>query len=78
MTAPEPDVPSRFYVDVRDGRFALHGCGPEQSYPVSFFEPEHKWGATVTLSGKQAGGEPHHGRRSHRRAAERGVTLRNR
>jgi hypothetical protein len=45
----------RFPVEVRDGRFELHGLDPEKSYPVSFLEQERHWGATVQLSGKQAG-----------------------
>jgi RNA polymerase sigma factor (sigma-70 family) len=44
-----------FPVVVRDGRFELHGCDPEKSYPVSFLDAKHKTGATVELSGKQAG-----------------------
>jgi len=44
-------------VVVRDGRFELHGCDPEKSYPVCFFDARHKLGATVELSGKQDGEE---------------------
>ncbi len=44
-----------FPVVVRDGRFELHGCNPEKSYPVCFLDARHKAGATVELSGKQAG-----------------------
>jgi hypothetical protein len=42
---------------VRDGRFELHGCDPEKTYPVCFFDAGNKAGATVELSGKQAGDE---------------------
>jgi RNA polymerase sigma factor (sigma-70 family) len=52
-----PDVASWFdaAVAVRDGRFELRGCDPEKTYPVHFLDAEHKTGATVALSGKQAG-----------------------
>ena len=42
---------------VHDGRFELHGLDPEKSTPVYFLEAEHQWGATIELSGKQAGGD---------------------
>ena len=42
---------------MRNGRFELHGCDPEKSYPVSFLDARHKLGATVELSGKQGGAE---------------------
>ena len=42
---------------VRDGRFELHGLDPESSARISFLDPDHEWGATVELSGKQAGEE---------------------
>jgi RNA polymerase sigma factor (sigma-70 family) len=45
----------RFPVEVRDGRFELHGLDPDRSYPVFFLEPERQWGTVVDLSGKQAG-----------------------
>jgi hypothetical protein len=45
-------------VEVRGGRFELPGCDPGRFYPVYFLEPVQKLGAAVTLSGKQAGGEP--------------------
>jgi RNA polymerase sigma factor (sigma-70 family) len=51
-------VPSLFEVEVRGGRFALPGCDPDKDYPVYFLDWENGWGATVTLSGKQAGGDP--------------------
>jgi hypothetical protein len=45
----------RFPVEVRDGRFELHGCDPNKSYPVFFLDAHNHWAANVTLSGKQAG-----------------------
>ena len=45
----------RFPVEVRDGRFELHGLDPEKSCPVSFLDPAKQWGVTVQLSGKQTG-----------------------
>jgi RNA polymerase sigma factor (sigma-70 family) len=51
-------VPSLFHVEVQGGLFALHGCDPGKDYPVYFLDAEDGWGATVTLSGKQAGGGP--------------------
>jgi RNA polymerase sigma factor (sigma-70 family) len=42
----------------RNGRFELHGLGPDSEVPVSFFEPKRKLGATVIFTGKPAGGEP--------------------
>jgi hypothetical protein len=44
-------------VPVREGRFELRGCDPEKSYPVHFLDAKNKAGATVELSGKQAGEE---------------------
>src|SRR5205807_401518 len=46
-----------FPLMVRDGRFELHGLDPEKSYPVYFVDAKNKLGATVELSGKQAGQE---------------------
>jgi RNA polymerase sigma factor (sigma-70 family) len=42
---------------VRDGRFELHGLDPDGTYPVYFLDARNKLGATVELSGKQAGQE---------------------
>lgn len=44
-----------FQLHARDGRFALHGLDPEKAETVYFLDPDHMWGATVQLSGKQAG-----------------------
>jgi hypothetical protein len=35
--------------------FELHGLDPEQSYPVMFLDADNEWGATATISGRQAG-----------------------
>jgi RNA polymerase sigma factor (sigma-70 family) len=42
-------------VHARDGRFELHGLDEEKATPAYFLDAEHEWGATVELSGKQAG-----------------------
>jgi RNA polymerase sigma factor (sigma-70 family) len=42
---------------LRGGRFELHGCDPEKTYPVCFLDAKNKTGATVEISGKQAGEE---------------------
>jgi RNA polymerase sigma factor (sigma-70 family) len=40
---------------VRGGRFELHGCDPDKSYPAYFLDAKNRTGATMELSGKQAG-----------------------
>ena len=50
-----PTVRNAPSIYARDGRFELHGLDPEQTVPVIFFDAVHEWGATVELSGKQAG-----------------------
>ncbi len=42
-------------VHARDGAFELHGLDPEKATRVSFLDADHEWGATLDLSGKQAG-----------------------
>jgi hypothetical protein len=44
-------------VHARDGSFELHGLDLDQPTRVSFLDADHQWGATVELSGKQAGEE---------------------
>jgi RNA polymerase sigma factor (sigma-70 family) len=44
-----------FHVPVRDGRFELHGLDPKGATRVSVLDPDHGWGATVEVSGAQAG-----------------------
>jgi RNA polymerase sigma factor (sigma-70 family) len=51
-------VPSDGAVEVRDGVFALHGCDPDKDYAVHFFDADHGWGASVTLSGRRAEDDP--------------------
>ncbi|HVX13531.1 MAG TPA: carboxypeptidase-like regulatory domain-containing protein [Pirellulales bacterium] len=41
--------------EIFDGNFELHGLDPEQSYPVHFLATDNEWGATATISGRQAG-----------------------
>jgi RNA polymerase sigma factor (sigma-70 family) len=43
---------------VRNGRFELHGLGPNVEVPVFFHEPKRKLGALVNLSGKSGAGGP--------------------
>jgi hypothetical protein len=47
----------QFPEEVRDGVFEVHGLDPEKSVPVYFLDAENRCGATVVLSGKQAGEE---------------------
>jgi RNA polymerase sigma factor (sigma-70 family) len=42
-------------IKARDGRFKLHGLDPQGSTRISILDPEHEWGATLDVSGKQAG-----------------------
>jgi hypothetical protein len=44
-----------YNIPIRDGQFELHGLAPEASTRVHILDPEHEWGATVEVSGKQAG-----------------------
>jgi len=39
----------------REGRFELHRLDPERPAPVIFFDADHERGATISLSGNQAG-----------------------
>ncbi len=39
----------------RDGRFELHGLDPDRPVRVAFLDPDHQWGTSIELSGKQAG-----------------------
>ena len=49
------DLSWHFATEALDGVFEVHGLDPEKSVPVYFLDAEHQWGATVELSGKQAG-----------------------
>jgi hypothetical protein len=54
----EPFSPSwrgDFHVPIRDGRFELHGLDPAGSTRIHVLDPGHEWGASVEVSGKQAG-----------------------
>jgi protocatechuate 3,4-dioxygenase beta subunit len=56
----EPFNPSwrgDYQIPVRDGRFELHGLGPEATTRIWILDPDHQWGATVDISGKQANDE---------------------
>lgn len=38
---------------IAGGEFEIHGCDPEQTYRVSFFDPKRRWGTTVQLAGNE-------------------------
>ena len=44
-----------YHVPIRDGRFELHGLDPNGSARIHVLDAEHEWGASVDVSGKQAG-----------------------
>ncbi len=44
-----------FHVKVRDGRFELHGLDPKGKSRISVLDTAHEWGATLDVSGAQAG-----------------------
>jgi RNA polymerase sigma factor (sigma-70 family) len=43
-----------YQVPVRDGRFELYGLDRAASTQIHVLDPEHEWGATALVSGKQA------------------------
>jgi hypothetical protein len=49
------DLTWRFPVEVLDSQFEIRGLDPEKSIPVYFIDQKRQWGATVQISGKQAG-----------------------
>jgi RNA polymerase sigma factor (sigma-70 family) len=53
-TASNPTWPGFHQLKVRDGRFELRGLDPATVTRIWLFDPEHEWGATIDLSGKQA------------------------
>jgi RNA polymerase sigma factor (sigma-70 family) len=53
--AQNPHWRGHYQVPIRDGRFELHGLDPKGAARVFVLDPEHEWGATVEISGKQAG-----------------------
>ncbi len=44
-----------YQIPIRDGQFELHGLAPEASTRIHVLAPEQEWGASVEVSGKQAG-----------------------
>jgi RNA polymerase sigma factor (sigma-70 family) len=57
IEAQLPQWRGDYQVPIRDGRFELHGVDPKGATRVFVFDPEHEWGTTVEISGKQAGEE---------------------
>jgi RNA polymerase sigma factor (sigma-70 family) len=49
------DLSWHFADEARDGVFEVHGLDPDRAVPVYFLDAEKQCGATVELSGKQAG-----------------------
>jgi hypothetical protein len=45
------------YLTPNGGQFTLNGLAPETRSRLSILDDEHEWGATVEISGKQAGKE---------------------
>lgn len=45
-------------VKVRGDRFELHGCDPDETLTVMFFDAANDWGATARLSAREAGEKP--------------------
>ncbi len=43
---------------VHDGRFALHGLGPDEEVTAYFIEPKRDWGAAVKVSARSAAAGP--------------------
>jgi RNA polymerase sigma factor (sigma-70 family) len=55
IEAINPSWRGDFQIPVRDGRFELHGVDPQGSARIHVLDPEHEWGATLVVSGRQAG-----------------------
>jgi protocatechuate 3,4-dioxygenase beta subunit len=55
IEAQSPNWRGHYQVPVRDGRFELHGLNPKGATRICVLDPEHEWGATAEVSGKQAG-----------------------
>ena len=55
--ASDPTQLADHQLKVRDGRFELHGLDPAGATRIHLLDAEHEWGATVDISGKQAGEE---------------------
>jgi RNA polymerase sigma factor (sigma-70 family) len=57
IEATNPSWRGDYQIPVRDGRFELHGLGPAETTRIHLLDPEHQWGASLEISGKQAGEE---------------------
>ncbi len=55
ITANNPFWRGDFKVPVHDGHYELHGLAPDASTRIFVLDAEHQWGASVEISGKQAG-----------------------
>ena len=55
IEAFNPSWRGDYQIPVRDGRFELHGLDPDGTTRIHILDPEHEWGASVEISGKQAG-----------------------
>jgi RNA polymerase sigma factor (sigma-70 family) len=55
IEATNPFWRGNYQIPIRDGRFEVHGLAPEGTTRVHILDAEHQWGASVELSGKQAG-----------------------
>jgi hypothetical protein len=53
--ATHPSWRGDYQVKVRDGHFELHGLDPEGSSRIHVLDAGHEWGASVDVSGRQAG-----------------------
>jgi hypothetical protein len=54
ITATDPSWRGDARVKIHDGRFELNGLAPDAKTRVSILDPEHEWGTTLDISGKQA------------------------
>ena len=55
IEATNPSWRGDYQVPIRDGRFEVHGLAPEAFTRIFILDAEHRWGASVEISGKQAG-----------------------
>ncbi len=55
IEAWNPSWRGDYQIPIRDGRFELHGLAPEATSRVYILDPEHQWGASANISGKQSG-----------------------
>lgn len=54
---PGSDFEWRFPEQI-GGRFELHGCDPDADFRVMFLDPEHHWGASLTIPRNSQQSEP--------------------